>query len=35
MLVFVQHFFAMFKSAILEVELDDGGKHYKTTDRGN
>ena len=23
----------MFKSAIKEVELDDGGKHNKTTDR--
>ena len=28
-------FFAMFKSAIMEVELDDGGKHDKTTDGGN
>ena len=25
----------MFKSAIKEVELDDGGKRDKTTDRGN
>ena len=35
MSVFVQHFFAMFKSAIMEVELDDGGKHDKTTDGEN
>ena len=37
-LVFVpytEHFFAMFKSAIMEVELDDRGKHDKTTDGGN
>ena len=26
------HFFAMFKSAIMKVELDDGDKHDKTTD---
>ena len=26
---------AMFKSAIIEAELDDRGKHDKTTDRGN
>ena len=26
------HFFAMFKSAITEFELDDRGKHDKTTD---
>ena len=26
--------FAMFKSAIMEVELDDGSKHGKTTDGG-
>ena len=25
----------MFKSAIMEVELDDGGKHDKTTDGRN
>ena len=24
-----------FKSAIMEVELDEGGKHNKTTDGGN
>ena len=30
-----RHFFEMFKSAIMEVELDDGGKHGKTTDGGN
>ena len=28
-------FFVMFKSAIMEVELDDWGKHDKTTDGGN
>ena len=32
---YTKHFFAMFKSAIMEVELDDGGKHDKTTDGGN
>ena len=25
----------MFKSAIMEVELDDGGKHDKTAEGGN
>ena len=36
MSVFVpQHLFAMFKSGIMEVELDSRGKHDKTTDRGN
>ena len=25
----------MFKSAIMEVELDDGGKHDEKTDGGN
>ena len=25
----------MFKSAIMQVELDNGGKHDKTTDGGN
>ena len=29
---YTEHFFAMFKSAIMEVELDDGVKHDKTTD---
>ena len=29
------HFFAIFKSAIMEVELDDRGKYNKTTDGGN
>ena len=32
---YTYHFFAIFKSAIMEVELDDGGKHDKTTDGGN
>ena len=31
---YTSHFFAMFKSAIMEVELDDGGKHSKTTNGG-
>ena len=31
---YTQHFFAMFKSAIMEVERDDGGKLNKT-DGGN
>ena len=38
MWVFVSYtyqFFAMFKSAIMEVELDDGDKHDKATDGGN
>ena len=29
------YFFAMFKSAIMEVELDDGGKNDKIIDAGN
>ena len=32
---YTYYFFAMFKSVITEVELDDGGKHDKTTDSGN
>ena len=32
---YTEHFFAMFKSAIMKVELDDGGKHDKTADKGN
>ena len=28
---YTSHFFVMFKSAIMEVELDDEGKHNKTT----
>ena len=28
----IPNFFAIFKSAIMEIELDEGGKHNKTTD---
>ena len=32
---YTEDFFVMFKSAIMEVVLDDWGKHGKTTDGGN
>ena len=32
---YTSHFFAIFKSAIMEVELDDGGKHNEKPDREN
>ena len=32
---YTYHFFAIFKSAIMEVELDDGGKHNEKPDREN
>ena len=31
---YTKHFFAMFKTAIMAVELDEGGKHDKTTHGG-